>query len=432
MSEFTTTIESRLHQLFNERAAKRSAGALAELQRQAFEQFAAKGLPAPKSESYKFTPIARILEKNLGESTPTPTSWKPEDLKKHFYPITEANHLVFVNGTFRPDLSLIKSDSKDLIIKTIDATSFSQEASLKELGQVEIGKADVFNALNLSLFENGLLLQTSRKSSNLPVFVYQFIDGAESFVFSRVFIHCEASSELQVYEKVIFDSSNTFFSSILEAEIKENAIAHVTKLQHYSKKLFSVEGIYAHQLRDSRFHSHTFSFQAGLIRNNVGISIDGENCEGYMNGLYHLSGDTHVDNNTAVDHRKPNSYSNELYKGILDEKSRAVFNGRIYVRPDAQKTNAFQSNNNILLSSDAVINTKPQLEIWADDVKCSHGCTTGQLDEEAIFYLRSRGIQKVQAKALLLNAFANQTLEKVPSELVRAEVEGLILSKLGQ
>ncbi|MEP4136102.1 MAG: SufD family Fe-S cluster assembly protein, partial [Cyclobacteriaceae bacterium] len=159
--------------------------------------------------------------------------------------------------------------------------------------------------------------------------------------------------------------------------------------------------------------------------------IDGENCEGHMNGLYLISGSTHVDNNTTVDHKQPNSFSNELYKGVIDEKARGVFNGKIYVRPDAQKTNAFQSNNNIIMADTATVNSKPQLEIWADDVKCSHGCTTGQLDEDAIFYLRARGISKTRAKALMLNAFAVETLEEIKQDLVKEEIENIILNKLG-
>jgi len=156
----------------------------------------------------------------------------------------------------------------------------------------------------------------------------------------------------------------------------------------------------------------------------------GENCESHMHGLYLITGHTHVDNHTAVNHTQPHSYSNELYKGIVDENARAVFNGKIFVRPEAQKTNAFQSNQNINLSDEASIYTKPQLEIWADDVKCSHGCTVGQLDEEALFYLRSRGIGKDQAKALILIAFSEQSLEYIPFEFVKKEIDTLIRKRL--
>lgn len=167
-----------------------------------------------------------------------------------------------------------------------------------------------------------------------------------------------------------------------------------------------------------------------MVRNNLTINLEDENCEGHMYGIFLLDKKSHVDNNTSVDHLKPNSFSNELYKGILDERATGIFNGKIYVRQDAQKTNAFQSNNNILLSDDATLHTKPQLEIWADDVKCSHGCTSGQLDEDAIFYLRARGIHEKSAKAMLLNAFATEAMNHIGSEAVENEVKGLIDKKL--
>ncbi|MFM7857811.1 MAG: SufB/SufD family protein, partial [Flammeovirgaceae bacterium] len=167
-----------------------------------------------------------------------------------------------------------------------------------------------------------------------------------------------------------------------------------------------------------------------IVRNNFAIVVDGENCESHFHGLYLLHGSTLADNHTVVDHKKPNSFSNELYKGIMDGNAKGVFNGKIFVRPHAQKTNAFQSNRNILLSDSATVNTKPQLEIWADDVKCSHGCTSGQLDEEALFYLRSRGIPADTAKAMLLYAFALDVLAPVKNESLKTHLDHLISDRL--
>src|SRR5690606_23836772 len=166
----------------------------------------------------------------------------------------------------------------------------------------------------------------------------------------------------------------------------------------------------------SRVNSYTFDLDGQLLRTNLHLIIDGEGIESHMYGLYLLKGNTLADNHTVVDHKKPNSFTNELYKGILDDNSKGVFNGKIYVRPLAQKTNAFQANRNILLSDKATINTKPQLEIWADDVKCSHGCTSGQLDEEALFYLQTRGIDRNSARAMMLYAFAAEVSEKIPHD----------------
>jgi Fe-S cluster assembly protein SufD len=168
-----------------------------------------------------------------------------------------------------------------------------------------------------------------------------------------------------------------------------------------------------------------------MVRNNLSLNLLDSGCEGNMYGLYLLNGKTHVDNHTNVDHTKPHAQSNELYKGVLADSSRGVFNGKIFVRQDAQKTNAFQQNNNILLSEDAIVNTKPQLEIWADDVKCSHGCTTGQLDEEALFYLRARGLGKEQAKGMLLYAFTGEVMDHIADEAFQNHIVSIVQNRLG-
>lgn len=393
-----------------------------------FANFQSLGLPDKKSEAYKFTPVERILGKAFDFSlTNHEAKWIEADIKQHFYPVEDANHLVFINGTYTPAQSIIKSEANDLSINLIG------EDQLDLLGKISSQSNDPFSQLNGAFFSDGLYIRSSKNSQNKPTFIYQFIDCSQgqSFISPRILIAGAQGSFVDIYEKTITKGDqNIFANSIVEVTVASNADVRFTKLQNYSKHVFSVEGIYASQQKDSRFYTNTYSFSGSLIRNNINIDIDGENCEGHMNGLYQLSGTTHVDINTSVDHKQPNSYSNELYKGVLDEKSHGVFNGKIYVRPDAQKTNAFQSNNNILLSDTSVINTKPQLEIWADDVKCSHGCTTGQLDEEAIFYLRSRGISKQKAKALMLNAFAKETLNEVKVDVVKEEIESIIADKL--
>jgi Fe-S cluster assembly protein SufD len=184
------------------------------------------------------------------------------------------------------------------------------------------------------------------------------------------------------------------------------------------------------QLGKSTVNSFVFSFDGAVVRNNSIFSIEAERCESNFYGLYLPSGKSLVDNHTVADHKVPNCVSNELYKGIIADQAKGVFNGKIFVRPDAQKTNAFQSNRNILLSDTAFINTKPQLEIWADDVKCSHGCTTGQLDKEAMFYLQSRGISQDQARTMLLTAFATEVIQKIPDAQLKTEIEKLVTERL--
>ncbi len=400
------------------------------------ESFLKLGLPGKKSESYKYTPVARILEKNFDFSAvePSVSGWSKEDCKEKLYPNEEANHLVFINGLFHEDFSIIKSPSSDLVIKTIDEALYAGTPEIRQHFNALIhDKNDPFAFLNTASFNKGLFLHSLKNKDNLPVYIYHFND-AESVSVSmpRILAISETGSRLRVYEKTFRKGSeNHLTNSLTETVVHANGELRWTRLQDQTLNDYAVEGFYGIQEKDSRLYTNTFSFKSGLTRNNLSLSLNAENCETHMHGLYHLNQTSHVDNDTSVDHKEPNSFSNELYKGIIDEKARAVFNGKIYVRPQAQKTNAFQSNNNIVLSDDAKVNTKPQLEIWADDVKCSHGCTTGQLDEEAIFYLRSRGISKQNAKALMLYAFASETLQEVKDDLVREEVDNLILNKLG-
>ncbi|MFY0605180.1 MAG: Fe-S cluster assembly protein SufD [Cyclobacteriaceae bacterium] len=415
---------------------KSSPQVLAALRKQSFERFTELGLPAQKSEAYKYTPIAKILKKKfqLGMESEL-GSFSKDEITKSFYPIEEANHLVFVNGRFDSSNSIIRSEQNELLITPINnETVEDSQVVSKLLNQSKGLEKDAFAQLNMSSFESGLALIASKNADIIPTFIYHFVDASSvnSITYPRIAIICESSSRMSIYERTVIKGSNDALNvSIVEAQVAQNAELRYTKVQNYSPNYHSIEGFYADQKGDSRCYTNTYSFNGAVIRNNIFITVDGENSEAHMNGLYQLSGSSHVDNNTSVDHVQPNCYSNEVYKGILDENARGVFNGKIYVRQIAQKTNAFQSNNNILLSEDAAINTKPQLEIWADDVKCSHGCTTGQLDEEAIFYLRARGISKTRAKALMLNAFANETLEEVKEELVRDEIQETITNKLG-
>ncbi len=424
-----TTLTNIFNNIFDVNSDQ-NAGGLASFKNDAFSYFQKLGLPDRKSEAYIYTQIDRILNKTFEVplSEVSESGWSKELCQSEFFKIKEADHLVFINGKYKSSYSIISSKSDNLHIELID------ESNLGLLGKISNQSNDAFAKLNAACFSDGLFLKTNKKAQNAPVFIYHYYDNNtnQGVAMPRILIEAESGSMLDVYEKTFSNGeAPLLINAILECKVEANAEVRFTKLQNYASSLYTIEGIYASASRDSRFYTNTYSFNGALIRNNIVIDIDGENCEGHMNGLYLLTGKTHVDNNTLVDHKQPNSFSNELYKGVLAENSRGVFNGKIYVRPDAQKTNAFQSNNNILLSDTAVINTKPQLEIWADDVKCSHGCTTGQLDEEAIFYLRSRGISKQRAKALMLNAFSTETLAEVKCEEVKTEIENIILNKLG-
>lgn len=374
-----------------------------EIQKDALDMLNEIGLPHKKSEAYKFTPITTLLNKHVDFGATAESIFDSEKLYNE-----EGSHLVFINGSMSKEHSNIA-----------DGLKF-------EVVEVSEGKHDPFSLMNTALAKEEIHIESGQEA---PVYVYHF--NSNGLCNPRIKVTIKDGHTFRLVEKLITPEGNeTFTNSYIEFKVGKNAFGYHTKVQNYTDTTFSHETVIADVARDSHFYNNTFSFEGAMVRNNLTINLDAENCEGHMYGLFLLDKKSHVDNNTSVDHMKPNSYSNEMYKGILDEKSTGIFNGKIYVRQDAQKTNAFQSNNNILLSEDATLHTKPQLEIWADDVKCSHGCTSGQLNEDAIFYLRARGINEKNAKAMILKAFALETMEHIKVGSVRDEVQQLIDQKL--
>lgn len=396
----------------------------------ALDAFKKAGLPQLKSEEYKFTPITRFLEKgfdvSLGnkESKLNPAPYLIEGL--------DATVLVFINGVFAAEHSVIKSSG--ITVSTLrDAVLNNNATALKYLGTLADVNADAFTAWNTASWSDGVFIHVPKNTIvEKPILLYHIHDAqAQVISHARNLIHVERSGEVTVLEK--FDSagtSNHFSTTVTEAVIEENAGLNFYSIQNDAGARHQVGLIQVQQANHSRVNTFTFSLDGKLIRNNLHLTLDGEGIESHMYGLYLLGKDTLADNHTVADHRKPNSFSNELYKGIMDGSSRGVFNGKIYVRPDAQKTNAFQANRNILLTDKATVNTKPQLEIWADDVKCSHGCTSGQLDEEALFYLQTRGISKETAQAMMLYAFAGEVLDSVKDPVIKKYLDQVISERL--
>ncbi|MFT5569162.1 MAG: Fe-S cluster assembly protein SufD, partial [Cyclobacteriaceae bacterium] len=361
---------------------------------QLFEAFTAVGLPSQKHEEYKFTQITATLKRHLKSANVLQTETPELEAVKDLFEKTEGHHIVYVNGSFAPSLSLIKVDEITKVQSQEDTFLLNKHTTENE----------AFSLLNAAFSTQFACITVAENKESLPVMVYHLIDGNQSAIVNpRLLIKAEKGSSLKLNEKFYIDGEeNLFINNVTEVEVGKNAAVNITKVQNHGSNIVVVDTMAVSQKRDSKFNANTFSFAGKMIRNNLNISLDEENCETHMHGLYLIDGATHVDNHTSVDHKIPNCFSNEVYKGILDGKSHAVFNGKIFVRPNAQQTNAFQSNKNVSLSDDATINTKPQLEIWADDVKCSHGCTIGELDKEALFYLRARGLDEKAAKSLIL------------------------------
>jgi len=362
-------------------------------------------LPTNKTEEYRFTPIVRTLEKAFPGGI---AGGEKKDLKsvdEFLVPGLDADIVVLLDGVYSKELSTIKT------LPVADAANTSD---------------DPFAVMNAAWSAGGVLITKADK----PVLVLNVHTGSEPSVHNRLDVRVAERASISIIQKSVNLSPSPVFQTITEEiSVAESARLDLYKIQN-TQNIIEVCNTSIRQADSSHVNTFTLMLDGTLVRNNLTISIDGENCESHFHGLSLLKGETIGDNHTIVDHLKPNSVSNELYKCVMDDKSKGIFNGKIFVRPHAQKTNAFQSNRNILLTDQATINTKPQLEIWADDVKCSHGCTTGQLDDEALFYLQSRGIRKEDARAMLLYAFAMQTTESIANAPIKAHIDELISKRL--
>lgn len=404
------------------------------LKNSALDIFREIGLPPNKHEEYKYTPISRELEKNFSfqDLATVPVI---KEVREYLIPDLDANVLVFLNGVYSADLSAVRSPASQITIQSL-------ETALNEKNTVATGhfnqhinvKDDAFAAWNTADWKAGMFIHIPDKGIvDKPVVFYYINDASAGEVIAtyRNLIVTGKSSEVTIVEK--FNSSgpgNHFTNLVSEIVVDENSRLDFYTIQNDKGNRYQFTQTEIYQKNFSRVNTFTFNLQGRLLRSNLHLIIDGEGIESHMYGLYLLTGSTLADNHTVVDHKKPHSLTNELYKGIMDENSKGVFNGKIFVRPQAQKTNAFQANRNILLSEKATVNTKPQLEIWADDVKCSHGCTTGQLDEEALFYLRARGISKDAARAMMLYAFAGEITDKIVHDGIRSYIDAAISERL--
>ncbi len=403
-----------------------STASLSESQKVALDQFASLGIPTLKHEEWKFTNIGKIANYDW---TNTAFNASAESVSDAVAQAVEGNVLVVLNGQFRQDLSKIVS--KDLLVlplsEALKNNSVAQQYYTKIANQTD----ETFVALNNALHDEGVFIHVAKsKVIEAPVSIVLLSDATTQNVVSypRVLAVAEENAELSIVtEYKTLGDFKSFVNEVVEISVAKHARVGYYKIQNDNAQASHVGLTQVLHAEESYFYGNTFSFSGELIRNNLNLILNGERIESHMNGLYVLNGNTHVDNHTVADHRFPNCESFELYKGIMNGASNGVFNGKIFVRQDAQKTNAFQSNKNILISADAKVNTKPQLEIWADDVKCSHGCTVGQLDQEALFYLKARGIGEVKAKALLLEAFAGELVERIKIDALKEKVHQILV-----
>ncbi|MGN6604587.1 MAG: Fe-S cluster assembly protein SufD [Ginsengibacter sp.] len=413
---------------------------LSNFRKEGFTLFNDKGLPTHKNEEWKYSgPVVSNLFKKqyqLPEDQQISGVSKDDVDEMRLPGFENANEVVFVNGKFAPEVSTIRSSADQLVIMPLEKALQSEYADLvkENLGKSNVYINDGIYGLNSSFVYGGIFIYVKRKQEvREPVYLYHISNAAENHILAqpRSLVFAEERSKVQVIEHYkTMGAMDSFTNEVLEIVVNTDAILEYYKLQNDKVTASQVATTHIRQVGKSFVHTLVLSLNGGTIRNNTNIIMETEGNEAHMYGLYLLKGKTHVDNHTLVDNKMPNCFSNELYKGVIDGSATGVFSGKIYVRPDAQKTNAYQSNNNILLSDDASVNSKPQLEIYADDVKCSHGCTVGRLDEEALFYLRARGISKEHAQAMLLQAFASNIVEQIKIEPLREYAETLITARL--
>ena len=398
---------------------------------EALAQFEALGLPHPDLEDWKYTNFKGL--KALDPSNPLPILDESTiDISKYRIAGLDAIELVFVNGRFAGSLSR-PFESDQLYVSTLaKARNLRHHLLETHLGKYAQQATEGLTALNLAMASDGFVIHlTKNEVCDRPVVIYQLSTGTHDRGWNnqRNLIVAEAGSRLVVIEKYI-SQSPVFDNIVTEIVVGSNANVEHYKLQTRYGDAWQVGTTRVEQDRDSRYYNATISWSGQMVRNNLQARHAGQNCETHYFGLYLLDHDNLIDNHTLMDHAMPNCYSHELYKGIVGPEGKAVFNGKVLVRPDAQKTNAYQSNANILLADTGTVNAKPELEIFADDVKCSHGATVGQLDLNELFYLKSRGIGEEKARTILLTAFAGEVVEAVRIEALRDDLMAQLMEEL--
>lgn len=408
---------------------------LTAIRKKAMAAFAKRGIPTLKHEEWKYVNLTSIAKTEYRTASPADSQkLSKSDVEEYRYAGKDAILCVIENGKLNTAASTISNVTKGVQIGGID--DFSNDATvINHLFAHASYEEESMVALNTMLCYSPIIIKVDAKVKFDTVIqlVFATVPGVDPMLIpARVLVIAEDESEFTVVESFHTHGSGakTFTNSVSEVVVGKAARVHYAKVQVEGDDAQHINYHKVNMARDSYQHLTTLTLGGAIVRNNLNIRLDDQQVNAYLNGLYVLNGKQVIDNHTLVDHAKPHCYSNELYKGIIGDQAEGVFNGKIWVREDAQKTNAYQSNKNLLLSNQASMNTKPQLEIYADDVKCSHGATTGQLDDEALFYLRARGIGETAARSLLNHAFAADVIEQVENETLRESLMQLLDVKL--
>lgn len=400
---------------------------------EAMKNFEVSGFPSRKDEDWKYTSLKSILKEDYSIFPKKEDAIEYKDVKKYFIHDIDAYTIVFIDGIYSSHLSQTTHDKIDACLMSSALTKDKYKPVIEKYFN-KIAPKNSLNSLNTAFSREGAFINIPKNTvADKPIQILNFSTGNESALMlqPRNLVVVGENAHVQIIERHQSLTDNTVLTNaVTEIYADKRAMVDYYKIQNDHANASLIDNTYVEQQGESNCSVHTFSFGGKLTRNNLQFFQKGEHIDSTMKGVTIIEDKQHVDHNTLVHHIEPNCESHQDYKGIYDDKSVGVFNGKVLVEKEAQKTNAFQSNNNILVSDKATINSKPQLEIFADDVACSHGCTIGQLDEDAMFYLKSRGIPAKEARALLMYAFANNVLSSVKIPELQKRVNKLIANKL--
>jgi len=408
---------------------------LHDVRTEAIKNFENKGFPTKKDEAWKYTSLNAILKNDFTVFPKTESNIQYSDVKKYFLHEVDTYKVVFVDGVFSSYLSSTTHEGIDVCLMSSALTKPKYKMVIDNYFNQIANKEDSLTSLNTAFANEGAYINIPKsKVADKPIEIMYFSTGNESALMTqpRNLVIVGENSHVQIIERHQSLTENPVLTnSVTEIFAQKRAIVDFYKIQNDNLTANLIDNTYVSQQQESHVSVHTFSFGGNLTRNNLNFYHFGERLTSTLNGITIIGEKQHVDHYTLVKHSTPNCESFQDYKGIYSDRSTGVFNGKVYVEKEAQKTNAFQKSNNILLSDKATINAKPQLEIFADDVKCSHGCTIGQLDETAMFYMQARGIPKKEAKALLMYAFSNAVIENIKIPELKQRITKIIANKLG-
>ena len=401
----------------------------------AIKNFENKGFPTKKEESWKYTSLNSILKNDFSVFPKNENTIEFADVKKYFIHEIDTYKLVFIDGVFNSFLSSTTHEGLDICLMSSTLNKPKYKMVIDNYFNKIANKDESLTSLNTAFANEGAYINIPKsKVVDKPIEIMYFSTGSEAalLVQPRNLIIVGENSHVQIIERhQSLNENPVLTNSVTEIFAQKRAIVDYYKIQNDNLEANLIDNTYVSQQKETNVSVNTFSFGGNLTRNNLNFYHFGERIVSNLNGITIIGDKQHVDHYTLVQHSTPNCESHQDYKGIFSDRSTGVFNGKIFVEREAQKTNAFQKSNNILLSDKATINAKPQLEIFADDVKCSHGCTIGQLDETAMFYMQQRGIPKKEAKALLMYAFSNAVIESIKIPELKQRITKIIATKLG-